>query len=68
MDAFSYNYHVAVPSDAAFDRSETAHKANLFDMGQKYADVLPTRNCCTSSLGCRRAPASRRGPIAVVTF
>ena len=42
MDAFSYNYHVAVPSDAAFDRSETAHKANLFDMGQKYADVLPT--------------------------
>jgi len=43
VDAFSYNFRVAVPHDAVFDRSETAHKANLFDLGQKYADVLSTR-------------------------
>jgi len=42
VDAFSYNYRVVVPSDAVYDRSETAHKANLFDMSQKYADVVST--------------------------
>jgi maleamate amidohydrolase len=42
VDAFAYNFRVAVPSDAVYDRSETAHKANLFDMAEKYADVVPT--------------------------
>lgn len=42
VDAFSYNFKVSVPQECAFDRSITSHKVNLFDMGQKYADVLPT--------------------------
>jgi nicotinamidase-related amidase len=40
VDAFAYNYKVLVPYDAVYDRSETVHKVNLFDMGQKYADVM----------------------------
>lgn len=42
VDAFAYNYKVLVPHDAVYDRSETVHQVNLFDMGQKYADVLST--------------------------
>ncbi len=42
VDAFSYNYKVAVPSDAVYDRSPIVHEVNLFDMEQKYADVATT--------------------------
>lgn len=42
VDAFAYNFKVLVPHDAVYDRSDTVHQVNLFDMGQKYADVLST--------------------------
>jgi maleamate amidohydrolase len=42
VDAFSLNYKVAVPSDAVYDRSPIVQEVNLFDMGQKYADVATT--------------------------
>jgi maleamate amidohydrolase len=41
-DAFSYNFRVAVPGDAVYDRSPVVHEVNLFDMAQKYADVTTT--------------------------
>lgn len=41
-DAFSYNFRVAVPNDAVYDRSPVVHEVNLFDMAQKYADVSTT--------------------------
>ncbi len=41
-DAFSYNFRVVVPEDAVFDRCETSHAVNLFDMAQKFADVMTT--------------------------
>lgn len=40
VDAFSYNYRVVVPEDCVYDRGEVSHRVNLFDMSQKYADVL----------------------------
>jgi maleamate amidohydrolase len=42
VDGFSYNFKCVVPSDAVYDRTPTVHQANLFDLGQKYADVLTT--------------------------
>lgn len=42
VDAFAYNFKVLVPFDAVYDRSEVVHQVNLFDMGQKYADVVST--------------------------
>lgn len=42
VDAFSYNFHVAIPEECVYDRSAAAHAVNLFDMAQKYAEVLPT--------------------------
>jgi maleamate amidohydrolase len=42
LDAFSHNFIVIVPEECTFDRGEAAHAINLFDMQQKYADVMPT--------------------------
>lgn len=42
VDAFAYNFRVLVPSDAVYDRAESVHQVNLFDLAQKYADVMPT--------------------------
>lgn len=45
VDAFAYNFRVSVPSDAVYDRSATSHAVNLFDMAEKYADVMTTEEC-----------------------
>lgn len=42
VDAFAYNFRVAVPHDAVYDRGHTSHAVNLFDMSEKYADVMST--------------------------
>jgi maleamate amidohydrolase len=42
LDAFSNNLRVVVIEDATFDRVQASHCMNLFDMDQKYADVLPS--------------------------
>jgi maleamate amidohydrolase len=41
VDAFQYNYHTIVPIETCWDRGQTSHKMNLFDLSQKYAEVLP---------------------------
>lgn len=41
VDAFSLNFKVSIPQECVYDRSITSHKVNLFDLGQKYADVQP---------------------------
>lgn len=40
IDAMSMNYRVTVARDCVGDRALGPHEANLFDMGQKYADIL----------------------------
>ena len=40
IDAFSFNYFVAVIEEGTFDRIQLSHKANLLDMNIKYADVM----------------------------
>ncbi len=41
IDGFSHNYRVGVVREATFDRIEASHWINLFDLDQKYADVIP---------------------------
>jgi len=43
-DAFSYGFNVVVVEDGVFDRGEVSHAVNLFDMDQKYADVMPSED------------------------
>ena len=38
-DAFSHNFRVIVVEEACGDRAESAHRANLFDLDMKFADV-----------------------------
>jgi nicotinamidase-related amidase len=40
VDGLQYDYKVVVPAEAVGDRNEEAHRANLFDLNAKYADVL----------------------------
>lgn len=40
VDAVSHNFRTIVLSDCVGDRAIAPHEANLFDMGQKYADLM----------------------------
>lgn len=40
VDAFSYGLKIAVIEECTFDRGEVSHKINLFDIHQKYANVI----------------------------
>ena len=53
LDAFSLNFRVAVAEEATFDRGILSHKVNLFDMHQKYANVLPVAELQTYLAGLR---------------
>jgi maleamate amidohydrolase len=39
VDAVSHNFRTVVLTDCVGDRAMAPHEANLFDMGQKYADL-----------------------------
>ncbi|HEY8458137.1 MAG TPA: isochorismatase family protein [Actinopolymorphaceae bacterium] len=41
VDGRSYRFRVVVVEECVYDRHEACHAINLFDMNQKYADVLP---------------------------
>lgn len=41
IDARSYRFKVTIAEECVFDRHQAPHAINLFDMNQKYADVLP---------------------------
>ena len=40
VEAYSYGFHISIVEECVFDRSELSHKVNLFDMHNKYADVM----------------------------
>ena len=41
VDGCTYRYRMMVVEECVFDRHQATHAINLFDMNQKYADVLP---------------------------
>ncbi len=41
VDAMGHGFRPMVPKECVGDRAEGPHEANLFDMDQKYADVMP---------------------------
>jgi len=40
VDGFTYCFRMIVPEETAYDRHEACHAINLFDIDQKYGDVL----------------------------
>lgn len=41
VDARSLRYQVVIPEPCVFDRTEASHAISLYDLDQKYADVVP---------------------------
>ena len=52
VDAVQHNFRTVVLSDCVGDRALGPHDANLFDMRQKYADIM-TRDDLLSHLQSR---------------
>lgn len=48
LDASSYGLRVIVPEECVADRREDVHRANLFDIDAKYADVMPLTEVCAA--------------------
>ena len=44
VDAMGHGFRPMVPKECVGDRAEGPHEANLFDMDQKYADVMPVKD------------------------
>jgi nicotinamidase-related amidase len=42
VDAHARGFKINVVEDGVFDRGQTTHAINLFDMWAKYADVIPS--------------------------
>ena len=40
IDSMSYNFRTVIVTDGVGDRALGPHEANLFDMGQKYGDLM----------------------------
>jgi maleamate amidohydrolase len=60
VDAASHGLSVLVPADCVYDRHEASHAISLFDMDQRYADVVPMAEALTRMTRM----AGRAGPSA----
>lgn len=71
VDALQYGYPVLVPRACVADRAVGRHEANLFDMQQKYADVLEQEDvlrylaALPSSAGTGTGPGA--GPVSATS-
>ncbi len=55
VDAMSYNFRTIVARDCVGDRSLAAHHTNLFDMEQKYADLIDANGIIAALAALGRA-------------
>ena len=57
IDAMSSNFRLVVASDCVGDRALGPHEANLFDLGQKYADLMTSTEIMEALAARAAAPA-----------
>lgn len=62
VDAATHRYRVGVVSECVYDRTEASHFMNLYDMHQKYADVVDAEaaKAYFRKTGAAREPAIAR--------
>ena len=58
VDGATYRYDMGVVEECCFDRTEASHYINLFDMHQKYADVITLPEAVTYFDGIGAAKGS----------
>jgi maleamate amidohydrolase len=54
VDAVAHNLRTIVATDCVGDRAMGPHEANLFDMGQKYADLMSADEIVAATAGSGR--------------
>ncbi|MFM7698167.1 MAG: isochorismatase family protein, partial [Limnohabitans sp.] len=57
VDAMQHNFRTIVVSDCVGDRAIEPHEANMFDMQQKYADVMARDILIASLLSAEKGHA-----------
>ena len=57
VDALGYGFRPIVVTDCVGDRAIDPHEANLFDMGQKYADLMTSEEVMAALDKAKRAAA-----------
>ena len=62
VDAMSLNLRAVVATDCVGDRALQAHAANLFDIGQKYADLMIARDIMSALRRRNGAATAGAGP------
>jgi nicotinamidase-related amidase len=55
VDGCTYRFRMVVAEECVFDRHQVTHAMNLFDMNQKYADVLALQEVLDYLAGWRSA-------------
>jgi maleamate amidohydrolase len=45
VDSFAWGFRTIVPEDCVGDMEESAHRANLLDVGRRYADIVTSADC-----------------------
>ncbi len=60
VDSVAHNLRTIVPTDCVGDRALAPHEANLFDMGQKYADLMTLPELMAACKERRRELLRRR--------
>ncbi len=62
VDGCTYRFRMGVVADCSFDRTEASHYINLFDMDNKYADVIDLDAAITyfASVGAGKLVAAGR--------
>lgn len=58
VDARSYRFNVIVVEECVYDRHQACHAINLFDMNQKYADVMPLTDVVPAMRAVAPTPVS----------
>jgi len=61
VDGCTFRYHMGVVEECCFDRTQASHWLNLFDMNQKYADVVTK----TQAINYFETIGPKKIPIAV---
>lgn len=67
VDGCSYRFRVMVVEECVFDRHEMCHAVNLFDMDQKYADVIALSNALEYLANLKPGTAAAPEPILAAT-
>jgi nicotinamidase-related amidase len=67
VDAKSSRLKVLVPEECVFDRDDACHAINLFDMHEKYADVIPLAEVLEylAEAAAPAEPSERKVPVEV---